>query len=408
MGVALALVLSSLLPTQVAVQTDETAETDALLGSVLVRLLDEGYRIAPDPEESEAILQLSSTADGGLRVAVRTHLLRSARVPPGPTELEHLEVMQHAVSLTDDLEVFRDDEDEALPVGVALNVGGEPSDSERHAVREHLAGELYRGAHPLAPRAILGDRLLCVFLDDSGAGVSVSDDLRCAPPAVYVLRDADEQTFFDDVAGAAAHLLSPVPAQKARADRRARPEPDRDAPPTVEERFFPGTPSLALASAGGLMMGPEGVRPTLFLSAHPSLGKNVGLTLTGFLADTESSGRGQEVGALVGPNLSLPLMEGIRLNAALLSGVAVEAARAPGAQWQLEPEVRLAGQLALSLPLVEDVLTLDGGGLVMVDLGTRGYSAKNPARITDVLRPAAFIGVTWHFGGSGNLSGAQR
>lgn len=171
-SLALALVLA---PAPVYVETapEPDAETRSLHDQLMLRLLEEGYPLAPSAEHATRTLRVEPSPDG-IRVQARGLDTRTFEVATGP--VLPLEAVHRAMEALDEV-TPRAEPTGAEPPRVAVVLGAARADGvEPEALRRTLVQRLLSRQHTVVPADAGPDAVLCVQAQGDALALSRAAD----------------------------------------------------------------------------------------------------------------------------------------------------------------------------------------------------------------------------------------
>jgi hypothetical protein len=309
------------------------ADARRLRGALLVRLIEEGYVVAPPTDQGQMRLTVRPTGDGW-SVEARGTGVRAYDVDSGPLAVQSLEILQRATMALD--MVGEDRAARRVPhrVSVAIEVSGTAGDPEASRLYEDLAIELVDAGMVLTPRGLTHDHLLCAAFDESTISIASGDTgAECTGPASDVLRAGRSQV---ELAFAVRKWATAVLAKtiRARAD-----VPDRAIDPVDSgpKRFTidrtpkeVGTTSdstwrLGAWAGAGVLARSGGVDPLALVKVDVGTPSRFGGRLQGGL--DFSNGPAplsiHEWQVQIGPTWSVPLAASTVFTTGLLAGILV-------------------------------------------------------------------------------------
>src|ERR1700690_1425049 len=166
------------------------ADALRLRGALLVRLIEEGYRVAAGTGNVPIWLTVRPN-DGGWSIEARGLGVRDYHVDPAPLAVQSLEILQQAMMALDSV----GEDPAAKPAGhgvsVAIAISAAAGDPEASRLLEELATEIVDAGMVLTARSLPHARLLCVTLGDSTISIAAGETgPDCMGPASEVPRGA--------------------------------------------------------------------------------------------------------------------------------------------------------------------------------------------------------------------------
>jgi len=188
--IALAIALA-LAPAPVYVETapgpDAAGETRSLRDQLMLRLLEEGYPLAPSAEHATRTLRVEPTADG-IRVQAQGQDTRTFEVATGP--VLPLEAVHRAMEALDEV-TPRAEPTVAEPPRVAVHVDG----AEPEALRRSLVQVLLDRQSTVVPPDAAPDAVLCVEARGDALALARAADVEgcrdAASPKLVALAGSD-------------------------------------------------------------------------------------------------------------------------------------------------------------------------------------------------------------------------
>lgn len=170
-----------LVPAPVFVETAPTegsAETRSLRDQLMLRLLEEGYPLAPSADQATRTLRVEPTPDG-IRVQAHGEDTRRFEVATGP--VLPLEAVHRAMEALDEV-TPRATPLRASGPRVAVHVGTPPPSTSSEALRRTLVHRLLGRDHTVVSVDDEPDAVLCVDGRDDALALSTADDADgCGP-----------------------------------------------------------------------------------------------------------------------------------------------------------------------------------------------------------------------------------
>jgi hypothetical protein len=336
----------ALFPATVSVDTTQvqgpewsSAEERELRGSLVARLLEQGYLVVPGPDDAQIKLAVKRS-DSGLSLEATGVRRREYRIDPGPRAVVALELLHRATMVVQDVQPSSDDD--ADPFGtlvrrsVALEVTGPPGDLTLKRLREDLALDLSSSGFVLAPSSVAHDHTVCVAVEADAVKLRTGGTAGCKGEPVVLSRGTVAR---DELASQVSHrvslllrtptadelpgdeLLDADPAPLA--EPRARPKPEtRTLPRAATGR---SRPEVQIGLGGGTSARAGGIDPLVQSKADLVWPSGWGGRLAGgfmfsrggrSLSITEWSIQG-------GPVFATSIAREIELSAGLLGGIRV-------------------------------------------------------------------------------------
>lgn len=210
-----------------AVTGSEVSEVEArrLDGALRVRLLEEGYVIAPQPEAGVLRLEVRPF-EGGWMVLARGERTTSYALPKGALALRSLELLQRAVLALEatGAPATRGDDSETISVSVAVITESDASLGSR--AQALMVQALATAGVAVAPVTRSSDAVVCLrFATDTFSLGSGSDAAKCQAGAAAQPREGrSDREILQLVERRTASLA--IDALALRAAARAMPDPD--------------------------------------------------------------------------------------------------------------------------------------------------------------------------------------
>jgi hypothetical protein len=179
--ISLALALA-LAPAPVYVETTPgpDAETRSLQDQLMLRLLEEGYPLAPSPETATRTLRVEPTPEG-IRVQAQGQDTRTFEVATGP--VLPLEAVHRAMEALDEV-TPRSEPTGVEPPRVAVHLGVAQAGTEPEALRRTLVQRLLARHSTVVPLDAAPDAVLCVQAYAEALELSRAADVDgCSDPA---------------------------------------------------------------------------------------------------------------------------------------------------------------------------------------------------------------------------------
>ncbi|HVJ13899.1 MAG TPA: hypothetical protein VM686_00600, partial [Polyangiaceae bacterium] len=141
------------------------AEVERLTGWLLVRLLEEGYTVVPDPEQAQIELSIRAQAEGYVVTADGAEH-RSFVLGAGPTGVVSMEILHRAIEAVDQEGREQAQPPDGAAVATALEVRGEADELLDKLLREQATLALSKAGRTLVPSSLPHDHVLCVVVDE--------------------------------------------------------------------------------------------------------------------------------------------------------------------------------------------------------------------------------------------------
>jgi len=219
-------------------------EVRQLRGSLLARLLEQGYRVAPGPQDAQIRLAVLKSGEGFVvEATAASH--REYRIDPGPSAVVSLEILHRATMVVDEVRGSVTREGGARvsltnpsDVGgvdrpltkrsVSIEVTGPPEDVTASRLREELAVTLSSSGLMLVPRSVPHDRTVCVTVDaDQVTLATGAGSTSCGAPALKLARTALSR---DELAAHIRGHVSRLLPTEATSDAVSHAEPVGERP----------------------------------------------------------------------------------------------------------------------------------------------------------------------------------
>jgi hypothetical protein len=299
-----------------------------LRGSLLVRLVEEGYVVVPDTRQSQVRVALRPSGDGWAVAAgdVEYH------VAPGRPPIVELEILHRATMAVQAAERGVVDR-EPSPHSAAIEVSASPDDTAVRGLQEELAFELLAAGIPLAPVSAIHDRTLRIVANGDDIQVFATSDSAQGREPATTLRRRDSQS---DVMNAASRAVATLTKSSPRPDsvggvasepipgsENTRAPTPSEALPSKDRR--PTGWTMATGLGAGLLLREGGTDPRLEGALHASR-SNVGARLEGDFISSRSPGGSLSVtewSIKVGPRWQHSFSRKTALGVALVGGLAI-------------------------------------------------------------------------------------
>lgn len=228
-SLVICLQLGQLLSAQVAVSApaDASATLSGARAALVLRLVDEGYRVAPSVDDAEVVLNLAPAPEGADIVVDGPQGRGALRLPPRSTSVAWLEALQEAVALVGHLGGELDFDTVGLPRGAHFVIsGGAPP--RRLKAAEYMALAILDEGLALTHALRPGDLVLCAQLGRRDVAVRVGEGGCDSLPVPQLVGEEPVE-----VADATRKALRRYLLPEQTVTERARPAIRRRAPPTV-------------------------------------------------------------------------------------------------------------------------------------------------------------------------------
>jgi hypothetical protein len=328
------------LPAAVSVDTSRVEaagwkgeEERQLRGSLLARLLEQGYRVAPAPKDAQIRLAVLKSGDGFV-VEATGERRREYRIDPGPSAVVSLEILHRATMVVDEVRapVPRPSADGETdrPLAkrsVSIEVTGPAEDVTASRLREELALAVSSSGFVLVPRSVPHERTVCVSIDvDEVTLATGAASSPCGAPAFKLARTTSRDELAAQVRGQISKLLP----SDASPDTDTQPEPIGESTSRTKTKNAERVGNdrgwlLGLGADAGILSRVGGIDPLLQADVGFRRPSGLGARLLGsFTYSTGTATLGiSETSIQIGPAFSFPLGAGFALRVGLVGGVRI-------------------------------------------------------------------------------------
>ncbi len=242
-------------------------EAERLTGWLLVRLLEEGYTVVPEPDQAGIAISIAADAEGYVVVADGAEH-RSYAVSAGPASVVSMEILHRAILALDQSGKPEPVRADAGAAAAAVEVLGQPDQALERQLREKAALALSKAGltlvHPSQPH----DRVLCIDADGERILLGNGPTRAACSDAVEVARLGDPNAEIASAVRAGFVAKSgPSPAEHDRGPSKPPPA----AKPQRREGSARPIP-IEVGAAGGVLLRGGGSDPLLQVRADAGEG----------------------------------------------------------------------------------------------------------------------------------------
>ena len=314
-------------------------EARRLRGTLVARLVEEGYVIAPLPADAHIRMTVRPSENGWV-VETAGEEKRAYRIDPGPLPVVALEILHRAVIAIETSRVSQPHPPSTQGRAVALAITADENDALSHRVQEEVALQLSDAGMFLVPLSRPHDRIVCVSIQPTIVTLASGQAAdQCSVPAVEISRDDQSN---DAVVGRvgrnAAKLVhaadsgltdsgeGPAAPGVALIDDPKRSPPSASRTPDTSPGAKPERPlTLRFGANGGALFRAGGTDPLLSIKTEAFAHSRFGARLQGAFAWSNGTPPLSiaEWQVQIGPAFTAPIGRSASFVVGLLGGIRV-------------------------------------------------------------------------------------
>ena len=277
---------------------DLADEARRLRGTLVARLVEEGYVIAPLAADAHIRMTVRPSENGWV-VETAGEEKRAYRIAPGPLPVVALEILHRAVIAIENSRGPRPHPPSTHGRAVALAISADANDVLSHRLQEEVALHLSDAGMFLVPLSRPHDRIVCVSIQPTIVTIASGQTAdKCSLPAVEISRDDQSNDgVVDQVGRNAAKLVraadsdrtdsgeGPAAPSAAPIDDLTRSSPSASPRSAISASAKPERPwTLRFGANGGALVRAGGTDPLLSIKTEVFVPSGLGARLQGGFA----------------------------------------------------------------------------------------------------------------------------